>query len=803
MKKKNLIVLLLLPFVIATLCIVTVNITYDAVDVDISSIKWDYDDFEPFKLSDGALYKLVATGVNRNNYKLADGNELVWSVENKNGEEEVFAEITEQNGDFYLKPIKEGEIIITCSNQKGNVSRRMTGVIYENSVILLQPKIGGSQNNIDSKIYYGQYDLSSGSKTSAVIDMKITAIPSSILSTIKATCSENISFDLSSEKISILNCGSASLVLESTAGSSATFSFEIVENGVNVYSYEDLLNCTNRSKEGEIVVLRKHFESLDNAYVQSGTSLTKKSTNVECFGNYNSNNKTYNFKNEIYSFATTYNDNYISQWNEFARSNSKYSEVSNKVKVGIRVQKDFYGNGYTLNFHNLTFPYGHEEGESGQSIPKLTSENLFRGPLHFYTLGDPNSLYLIAALGQDNIGLYVDGDDITVNDVVVKNCDFGDRVANLDTVGTVMEIGGNNVTVKNSRLSNGKHVVRAFSSMNLTLKNCMLSQARNFLFFTGSNEYASVNGEEIYNGLVEESGATLSGTVGDYLAFGGAGDTALNNFLVNDYSTDANARNAVKKVIKKVQEILTDKRKVEGKFKGTTVIEDCLFGTCGISAIGVESLFNGPFLYCASPTSISTNIPNPQIASLFKTLIPYMATDVAGASYPVKVEVKGETCFYDYKTREQFDLSGLITENISTILNSIGFTANISIDDIFPLKSMLMQNAYGYIHTSNGKSYVNVPVAYYGGGLNLSEVKFVSEESRYSAKVNVDLLEYYLNMKGGTGNLEAANIENVMLKTVTTVIGYEPFGFHFVEDGYLYGETPKDSQLIANAKGEN
>ena len=38
MKKKNLIILLIFPFLIATFCIVTVNTTYNRIDVDISYI---------------------------------------------------------------------------------------------------------------------------------------------------------------------------------------------------------------------------------------------------------------------------------------------------------------------------------------------------------------------------------------------------------------------------------------------------------------------------------------------------------------------------------------------------------------------------------------------------------------------------------------------------------------------------------------------------------------------------------------------------------------------------------------------
>ena len=66
----------------------------------------------------------------------------------------------------------------------------------------------------------------------------------------------------------------------------------------------------------------------------------------------------------------------------------------------------------------------------------------------------------------------------------------------------------------------------------------------------------------------------------------------------------------------------------------------------------------------------------------------------------------------------------------------------------------------------------------------------------------MDLLNSYLGLKGGGFALEAAPLRNLMMKTVTTVIGYEPFKFRFVEKGYLYGEHAQISQLVANAKGE-
>ena len=86
MKKKNLIILLVFPFLIAVFCIITVNTTYNKIDVDISYIDWDYNDMEAFQISDD-LYPMEARGVNQRHYKVSGDGSLVWSVENKNAED--------------------------------------------------------------------------------------------------------------------------------------------------------------------------------------------------------------------------------------------------------------------------------------------------------------------------------------------------------------------------------------------------------------------------------------------------------------------------------------------------------------------------------------------------------------------------------------------------------------------------------------------------------------------------------------------------------------------------------------------
>lgn len=106
--------------------------------------------------------------------------------------------------------------------------------------------------------------------------------------------------------------------------------------------------------------------------------------------------------------------------------------------------------------HNLTYPYETVTTGDGQEVPVLTADNLFRGPLPFYTLGDPNGMALITAYGQDNAGFYIDGDGVTVNDVIIKNCDDVNSLKKLETVGTAVEADGNGITIKTARFQTVK-----------------------------------------------------------------------------------------------------------------------------------------------------------------------------------------------------------------------------------------------------------------------------------------------------------------------------------------------------------
>ena len=795
MKKKNLIILLIIPFLISLLGIITINISINTFYGDITSIKWDYDDVEAFKLSN-QKYKLNATAYNASNAPLDNGNSLIWRCENVDESiEEPVAEIVFENENYYLKTHTTGEVTIMCSNLKGNIFRKMNAIIYDTGVIIINPVISSSQNNIDDDIYYGQYDLVNGEKQPANFDVKIRCIPNEISnSLIVFDKSDNIEINPNNGKVTIKTNGDAYFSLTAGGLTPSTYKFKIVENGVNVYTYDDLLACTNKSENGEVVVLRKSFDTEANKYAS-------KSNNVEIFGNYSKNDQRYMFENDIYYFETTFNQEYIKQWNEFVKENPRYGEVLKYVFVGLRVQKDFYGNGYTINMHNLTYPSKIYRPEGYDfDIPELGDYDLFRGPLPFYTLGNPNTLPLVSAYGQDNIGMYIDGNNITVNDVNIRNCDLKGSLSFLDTVGTVVEVNGDNNSIINSRLSNGKNILRCFSTNNFTLDNSLLSNSRNFLMEVGSNEYLSYDEAKKYN-FISSTGNTTNTTLSEYFdTKEEKGDLDLNNYLLGQFDNS----NAMRNSLESIQNALNQNGATNNIFKGSINVNDTYFYNSGIAAIALESMFNGPFLYSASP-SLITDVFALMGDSSSQSVVPYTATKVGGVSYPVKLKLSGKTRFYDYKDSSNIDITGLIKENISIIANEVfGEDRKINIDTIFPIKPMLLSKArnQGSIYTNLGTEYINIPITYYGGGSNFSVVNIddLEGKEKFGNLLKVDFLDEYL-VPSSTSDL-MAQMKDVMLKSVTVVTGFEPFKFICMNnEGYLFGESPNANDLIQNAKG--
>lgn len=782
MNKKNVIILLLMPFVIALACLTSISITFNLIDTDIIGISWDYSQNEAYKVSD-TPYSLSAMGQNQKNYPVLNSS-LTWEVRNSDNEDnETYAKIVDSNK---LLAIKPGNVIVSVSNSKGNVHKEMNVLIYDSSAIVINPVRPSSGSNIDSTHYYGQYDLKDGAKVKASFPIKVTCYPSSLTDRLTlADKSSNVSYDLSSSTITIdssLENDEKSYVSFSFGGEDDAiyYSFKTVKDGINVYTYDDLMYCTNKSENGEVAILQTSFESEDNLSLDSSSVLFGKK-----------NGDRFSFEDDVYRFKTKWNSSYIKQWNEYVESHKEYSKISDEVIVGLHVQKDFYGNGFTLNLHNLTYPYS-SSTVNGVIVPSLRSDNLFRGPLSFFTLGDPNGMPLVTAYGQDNIGMYVDGDDILVNDVNLKNCDFGNNLANLDYVGTTLETYGKNIIIKNSRISNGKNVMRAYSS-DVTIDNCLLSYARNFLLSVGSYEYMPVDDVSSHS-FINMDGASINSSIQEYCIKGGEGDTQMTSFISGEIN------DSTEKGILALQDNLDySNEDISSLYKGHIEIKDTFFYMSNIASIALESMFNGPYLYSSIPSLIGSIFGS--LSTEGKILVPLEATKCGGISYPVEVTISGKTRFYDYKTSDGLDLSGLILENISKIANSIltDKTVEIGIDDIFPIKSLLYREA-----DKKKLSYensINVPVAYYGGGINYSKViynKDAEVRAHIQEDVKTNLLKELMQL-GSSSITSMTGIRAMMKRCVLSCVGFNDFKFSLLKgDGYLYNETPKISELIQN-----
>ncbi len=813
MKKKNFAILLIIPFLVALFGVVTIRAAFNLIDNDVVRIDWSYRENELFEV--GKQIPLAAEGVVADSrYPVSEGNRIVWTVENADGAEEPHAEIYEAGvGKWFLRTRTVGRVTITCSTEKGNVTpRRMTGILYSGNAFAVNTEVDGSGQNVDKTVYYGEYDLENGIKQPAVIRFDLTLSDPSLRSDIKvdeARTTSNLTVDLAGETITVHGAGaSTAAFISGRDGLTAEFSFEVVRDGVNVYTYDDLLDCTNRSTSGEIVVLRKNFESKANF---EGAA----SSNVALFGT--ERGGRFDFSDEVYRFPTTWNSEFIGQWNAFAATHAQYSPVSDEIIAGLRIRKDVYGNGYTLNLHNLCFPtsYSTTTDASGNTFDSYFPGplDLFRGPKPFYMLGDPNgSKPLVTAFGQDNIGLYVDGSGITIDDIKVKNCDFGLIVQNLHYTGTVLEVHGSDVTVKNSVLSNGKTVMRSYSSKNVRIENCILSTARNFLLMVGSNRYEKNQTDSTKKfSFTNLDGSASSATLAAHLGKDGDGDRSLSLFTTG--YPDFNAllgggavpyeREAMKTALHSLQRGLNCEDLIdETDIDGTTEICDTIFYRSGIAAIGVETLFNGPFLYNRAPSVLSGVLGLLNIAAEVTPGFGEIEMNLSGASYPVSVNLSGNTRFFDYKTLGSWDISGLIDQNISDVVKSmLDRDYDITIDDIFPLKEILTARARerGVIYDIGGEEYINIPVAFYGGGKNLSSVTVNGlTAGGLTEAVDVDLLDSYLSLTttldlSGLANGEGLHsvvsqpnfmrfMKEVLTKTVTTVTGYEPFKFRFGSD---------------------
>ncbi len=851
MRKKAIILLLLIPFVIAIFAFVTSTVLIRAVEKDYLAISWDYTANYAFLMAEGAqkleadpVYETDSSG---NAYPIADGNKLVWS----SSDSEV-ASIEERSDGYYLIPESVGTCTITCSNAKADSttpSLSFTAIIVGDSgAIVINPVRSFSASKISNTDYVGLYDLSyqevakgaSYDKDFSSLEFTYEIVGNSLLTDeqIQLEHSDNVSVNMGDGLISFNSTGDAYISLKNPFGEDGegdgTLSFTIVD-GVNVYDYDDLLMATNFSEEGESVVLRVNLESLSNTYNLDSDNniLSKKSDSTELFGHYDDETNTFSFEDEIYQFETSYNHDFIDEWNEKVENgefNSNYHTASTTVNVGVRIRDDFYGNGFTINAHNLAYPSLTQtitDQTTGSSVEYalLADDDLFRGPLYFTSIGVPyNSTTstvqdatdpIFALYGQDNIGFYVEGDNILLEDVALKNCDFGNNLTNLFYTGTVLEFCGDNITLSDSRVENGRNVIRSYDSMDATIDNCFLNYGYEFLLKVGNNKYNNVDYDKsitYYNGTRD-----VTTTVSDYiqantsnlttdfdykadsiLSFSAIKGTQANEFLgfVNnspyDYDDYVTAIETVKEAYTNDDGIFN----ADGSknYYSSITVNDTFFANSGLSAICMDTMPQGSFIENNITTLINL------IFSLYAELLP---TGLAATSYPSLLNLTGDNRFYDYKSLADMDYSSLLFQDVGTFIalhGGVGTSiVDITDDDYLPLRAMLQQRTDEFVVEDD---QCNLPIFFMGGGVNYSDVvmdetnaanfasdEIVLEPYKYAIDDEFDM-EY---VSGWSSNSQAKyrTMELAMLRATYNVLGFHEFKYLSVDSDLApwYGEA--------------
>ena len=96
----------------------------------------------------------------------------------------------------------------------------------------------------------------------------------------------------------------------------------------------------------------------------------------------------FNFASEVYRFTTTFDHDFIDKWNSICEN------VSTTVVAAIHLTTNLYGNGFTINMHNLCYPSLTSDvtiDGVNMTVPILDSTDLFRGPLVYLSLGAPKT----------------------------------------------------------------------------------------------------------------------------------------------------------------------------------------------------------------------------------------------------------------------------------------------------------------------------------------------------------------------------------------------------------------------------
>ena len=367
-----------------------------------------------------------------------------------------------------------------------------------------------------------------------------------------------------------------------------------------------------------------------------------------------------------------------------------------EVYYVLEFTNDVYGNGYTINADKFTM---------ARDI--VGNPVIFKGPLNF-----------VAAAGasvkaQDNIVFLVRNDNVTIDNVNLLGCSNdslideetgGIDLTRLNYAGTTLEISADNCNLLNSRVSNGRNVVRIYGGettngtpivenfddfdineerIHVRIESSILTGAREFILKIGSNRAIL---PPKYPSMDEyQQRAFFDGSGNAYNAYNK--NNHKNSEFYNKY-------------------VITD-----------VTLKNSVLENSGLLSIGMETHFSGSMLDGYS-------------------LFPDLWNRCSATAFASVLRMEGDVKLYDWKKLDNVDSSTLI----ETEANASEFLT-LRIGDMLKKVAEVKPECANLITDVNGQDYLHGGIAFYGGGYNYSCIdmdKFSGEKlSSYSINISV------------------------------------------------------------------
>lgn len=384
----------------------------------------------------------------------------------------------------------------------------------------------------------------------------------------------------------------------------------------------------------------------------------------------------------------------------------KASGRNDEVKYAMEFKSDVFGNGFTINAEYIA------KAEDATGKPLIFTGSL---PLVGYWMNQ-NQLMKISA--QDNISFLIRTDGVTLSNVTLAGCfdesliDNGKIELNkLNNVGTVLEINAD-CKILNCRIKNGKTAVRAYGGnkdgdrflvnsldgndiagkdrIEVEINGSIISVAREFLIKSGANRALRANrtnGDE--PNLVDRGGN----------AYDPSKYNVSDEYFYNKY-------------------VMTD-----------LTLKNSVLENSGLFAFGMESNFSGTVLN--GDNIIDAGLE--EYAGDWK---------IGGTMFASAIRLEGDVRFYDWKSVNNMDSSGLIEVYAGGTFDRFKLDIKKLIESVVELANKKGDHSFDDIFTvRNGEKYVNSAMVKYGGGKNYANIDTSKLNAQY-----VDFARYDVNI---------------------------------------------------------